>query len=74
MNTRKPHIIKQRKWHANALLGGCHILGGDYTCTDGRWMGWGWTPQQAYEHWAVRDAFHSCVHNRPTRLQQRNAA
>lgn len=54
----KPHLIKAERYSA-------------WYCLDGRWQGWGKTPQQAYQAWRTRDREHSSVHNRPTPLQLR---
>lgn len=50
-----------------------HIYRGmfDWFCTDGRWLGWGSSPQRAYEVWRSRGPLSSCVHNRETPLQMR---
>lgn len=40
-------------------------------CSDGRWLGWGPDKEAAYAAWQARKPDNSCVHARPTRLQER---
>jgi len=54
----KPHLYKGSVSHT-------------WYCLDGRWLGWGATPEHAYVAWRLRDPERSWVHARATALQRR---